>query len=326
MKKIGYIALSIVLTISFSYKSYGEDFEIKHADSLESEKEKITIKGNVVISYKDATIEGPHATVESRNGKAEKVIFTGTSKISLKDRALEANQITISVEEKTIVAEGKVLSRLKDKKNNLITISSDFQELKWTGEDAKASGNLMTNYKDTTVSSDQGQIIYKNEKPYLAIFYGLSNAVNITQPTNLTSSKEVIFDLTTQNTKAIGNVKTLIWPEKEKPKESQDPVIINTDELIIDSNTREVIAKSNTNKVTVIYQETTGESKEALLIRNKETDKPEKIIFKGNASVNQTDKQLSSEEVVFDFKDKKLKSMTKTNVRPKTLIFKNQKD
>lgn len=324
MRQLLYIGILLVFLLISINRSYAEDFEIKHADLLEVENEEITIRGNIVINFKDAFVEAPYGKVETVNGKAEKAVFNEGAKIKLKDRLLEADKITISIKEKTISAEGNVLSSLKDKENNLINISSDYQELKWTGEGAKASGNLMTKYKDTFVNSDEAQIIYKNKKPYLAIFYGLINPVNIKQPTSSTTSKEIIFDLFSKNTKAIGNVKTLIWPDNEKPQQEQDPVTLLTEELLIDNKTHEVIAKSTKNNVKVTYQETTGESKEALLTRNKENDKPEQIIFKGNANVSQLDKQLSSQEIVFNFRDKKLTSITKTNIRPKTLIFKNQ--
>ena len=303
-----------------------EDFQIKHADSLEADKEQIFIKGNVLINYKDAILEAPLGSIESdSNGEPSKAIFTGRAKLKLKDRKIEADKITISINNKTIYAEGNTISQLKDKKNNFIIINSDFQELYWNGEDANAMGNMKTSYIDTMVNSDEAKIIYKNKKPNQAVFYSNNNeSANLVQPTNITSAKEFIFDINTRDFEAIGNVISTIWPDKTKPAAEQDPILLNTDNLFIDNASGIITAKSkHNNKVKLSYQETKGESLETYLHRNKATGKPEKIIFKGNANVTQNDKELSSEEVIFNFADKKLTSNTQTNIRPKTVIFKN---
>lgn len=66
-------------------------------------------------------------------------------------------------------------------------------------------------------------------------------------------------------------------------------------------------------------------AREAILLREEKSGNPEKIIFKGNADVTQEDKQISSEEVVLNINNKKLTSNTRTNIRPKTKIFKEDK-
>lgn len=298
-------------------------FEIKHADTLLADKNEITIDGNVVINYKDAVIEAPGGKIETDDeGQPQKAIFSGRTKLKLKDRRIEGDKITISLKEKIIYAEGNTISELKDKKNTPIIISSDYQKLSWSGEGAEAEGNIKTIYQDTEVTSEKAKIIYKSKKPNQAIFFSSHEQALLKQTNNKTYANEFVFDINTENIKATGEVKSTIWPDETKPPNKQDPVLLNTEDLSIDQDTGTITAKSDKKKVKLIYQDTRGESSKALLLRNKEDKKPEKIIFSGNANVTQTDKQISSEEVVFNFFDKKLTSNTKTNIRPKTLIFK----
>ncbi len=313
--------MTMVLLLCQNVKA--EEIEIKHADNLEASKKEILISGDVRIEYKDAKIEAPQGTIiTDENGEQDKAIFSGRAKLKLNDRKLEADKITVSIKTKTIYAEGNTISELKDKKNKVIIISCDYQELHWSGENAKAYGNLTTIYEDTKVISDEAVIIYKNKKPEQAIFTSTDNLAHLEQPSNITNAKEFIFDIKTGNIEAFNNVNSTIWPDLEKKHSEQDPVNLFAEEVYIDNKTGTVIAKSNKGKVNVIYQTTNGESNEATMLRNKASNKPEKIVFKGNANVTQEDKQLTSEEVVFSFDDKKLTSNTKTNIRPKTTIFK----
>ena len=324
MKNYIQIFLTLIL-LSFSPISKAEEFEIKHADTLEADKQQITIMGNILINYKDAVIEAPDGKIETdEEGQPDKAIFFGRAKLKLKDRKIEADKITVSIKNKTILAEGNTISELKDKKNNNLIISSDYQELLWSGENANAKGNLKTTYEDTKVTSDNVKIIYKNKKPTEAIFSSNTKLSNLEQPTNITQAKEITFDINSHDIQALGNVSTTIWPDKSLTREKQDPVFLNTNELFINNETGTVSAKDELNKVKITYKETMGESLEGFLLKDKKDGKPEKIIFKGNASVNQPDKQLSSEEVVFNFKDQKLNSNTKTNIRPKTIIYKKE--
>ena len=313
----------ILFVMYLTSPAWSEEFEIKHADSLETGEEQINVQGNILIKYKDAIIEAPDGKINTnKNGNADKALFYNRARIKLKDRKIEADKIIVSIQEEIIVAEGNVSSELKDKNNDLIFISSDYQELQWNGENATAKGNIKTTYQDANITSDEAKIIYKNKRPYQAIFTGTAKQAYLKQQNHETSAKEFIFDINTSDIYALNDVKSIIWPYKTKSRSEQNPISLNTDELYIEHKTGKVAAKGNTNKVKITYEDTKGESKEALLIKDLQNTKPEKIIFIGNADVTQTDKKLSSEEVVFNFNDKKLTSDTITNIRPKTLIFK----
>ena len=317
------IIILIAISLLIYQKAIAEEIEINHADFLEANKQQISIRGNVEIKYKGATIEAPEGTIITDDkGEQDKAVFIGRTKLKLNDRRLEADKITVSIKDKTIFAEGNTVSQLKDKKNNIITIACDYQELHWSGEDAKARGNIKTTYQETKVHSDECIIIYKNKKPEQAIFSSTEGLAHLEQPSNTTKAKEFVFDIATHNVEARNNVTSIIWPSPNENQKEQDPVNVSADEVYIDNGSGTVVAKSRKNKVNLSYQETRGESNEATMLRNKETNNPEKIIFKGNANVNQEDKQLTSEEVVFNFSDKKLTSNTTTNIRPKTVIFK----
>ena len=324
IKKYSLVLLIVLFSfITVEASATTEEFEIKHADSLEADEAEINIQGNISIKYKDAIIEAPNGKINTdQEGKPNKAIFCNHAKIKLKDRKIEADKITVSIQEETIYAEGKTSSELKDKSNNIITITADYQELHWNGENANARGNIKTIYQDTRVTSDEVKVIYKNKKPYQAIFIGNAKQSYMEQENHKTSAKEFIFDINTSDVYAKREVTSTIWPYKTKPKNEQNPILLNTDELFIDHKTGAVTAKSEINRVKITYEDTKGESNEALFLKDEQNKKPEKIIFKGNANVSQSDKELSSEEVIFNFSDKKLTSNTITNIRPKTLIFK----
>ncbi|MBI3590151.1 MAG: hypothetical protein HY094_02090 [Candidatus Melainabacteria bacterium] len=324
MKHLQLIFIFLLFSIFlFCEISPAEEIEIKHADLLQADKEQIQIMGNVIINYKEAIIEAPGGVIENdKDGEQNKAIFSGRAKLKLKDRMLEADKIEVSIKDKTIHAEGSTISKLKDKKNDWITIFSDYQELHWSGENANAKGNITTLYQDTKVTSDEVRIIYKSKKPSEAVFTGYIKPAHIEQPTNITSAEEFIVDLNTNDLWATGNVNSKVWANKKSKKSEQDLVYLNAEDLFIEKATGTVVAKSKAKKVLITYQETKGESTEATLLRDKATNNPERILFKGNANVAQEDKQISSEEVVFNFKDKKLTSNTRANIRPKTLIFK----
>ncbi len=321
IKKIFFLLL---LLNSLLIPVKAEQFEIKHADNLEADKEKITINGNILIKYKDASIEAPNGIVETNSeGKPDKATFTGRVKISLKDRKLEADTVDVILSEEVMRANGNVISELKDKKGIPITIASDFQELYWSGQDANANGNLRTTYMDTVISSDSAVIIYKDKKPYQAIFNGKERRANLEDPNSITSAKQFVFEISSQNLKAVGNVKSVIWPEKDKSRDQQKPMYLDADELYVDQITNTITANGSIdNQIMLDYETTKGESNEGVLLRDKNTGKPKKLIFKGNANVAQEDKKLSSEEIVLNIETKKLISNTKDNKRPKTTFFK----
>lgn len=298
-------------------------FELKHADSLEASKEYINVSGDIVINYNNSTIEATKGKIETNEkGEPTSATFYNGATLKLNDRSLNADQITVSITNKTIYASGNTVSKLKDKEGNFITITSDYQELEWGGENAKAKGNLKTVYNDTTVNSDEALILYKDNKPNEAIFYGINNLATIEQPNNITNAKSITFNLKYKDIHASGEVTTTIWPDDAKQRTEQDPVLLKTEELYIDNESGKITAIDNKEKIKLTYQETQGKSIKALLIKNKESKKPEKIIFLGSAEVSQPDKQLTSEEVIFNFQDKKLISNTITNIRPKTVIYK----
>lgn len=315
----------IILLLLHCNCSFAQEIEIKHADSLEADKQEIKVKGNIVINYKDAIIEAPEGYIETNEqGEHDKAIFNGRAKLKLKDRRIEADKITVSIKEKTIYAEGNTFSELKDKNNDLITITSDYQELRWDGNNANARGNLKTTYLDTKVTAEEASIIYKENKPDQALFFSKEKISHLEQPTNITYAKEFVIDVESHDLLANGNVKSIIWPDKKKSKSDQDPVHVSTEKLFIENATGTITAESKINQVNLTYQDTKGKSNEATLLRNSKSGKPDKIIFKGAANVVQEDKEITSEEVIFNFEDKKLTSNTKTNIRPKTVIYKKE--
>ena len=324
MQKYHLIFLRLISLVFISWHpAFSEEFEIKHADLLEAGESQISVQGNILIKYKDAVIEALDGKIDTdKKGDPDKALFYNRAKIILKDRKIEADKITVSIQEETILAEGNSYSELKDKNNIPIIISSDQQQLHWSGENASAMGNVRTTYQDTVITADETRIIYKNKKPVQAIFIGNKKQAYLTQKNHETYAKELVFDITTNNIYAYKDVKSKIWPYEAKEKNEQNPIVLDTDELFLDHATGEAKAKGKTNKVKITYEDTNGESNEALLLRNEGNKKPEKIIFIGNADVNQADKELSSEEVIFNFNNKKLTSNTITNIRPKTLIFK----
>ena len=318
----------LILLILFLFTVLGagaasDEFEIKHADSLEASEEQIDVQGNILIKYNNAIIEAPAGIIKTnRDGKPDKALFSNRAKIRLKDRRIEADKLIVSIQEQIIYAEGNTSSELIDKDKNPIVITSDYQELHWNGENANAHGNVKTIYQDTKITADQANVIYKNKKPYQAVFLGNAKQAYLQQQNHETFANELVFDIDTNNIHAFKEVKSTVWPYKTKTKEEQNPILLSADELFIDHKTGEVTGKGGVNKARLTYEDTKGESNEALLLRDSKNEKPEKIIFKGSADVTQLDKELTSEEVVFSFVDKKLTSNTMTNVRPKTLIFK----
>ena len=165
-------------------------------------------------------------------------------------------------------------------------------------------------------------MVYKNNKPYQAIFLSTTKQASFEQPNHLTFAKEFVFDIKTRDIIAKEQVTSTVWPYEDMNRDEQSAINLNTDELFIEDKTGTIIANKEENKVKLSYEDTDGKSNQAVLIRDKEDKKPEKIIFKGEADVTQLDKRLLSEEVVFKFAEKKLISNTTTKVRPKTLIFK----
>ena len=106
---LGISSLSLIFYPS-CYYSLAQELEIKHADSLEADKEEIIIKGNIIINHRDATIEAPEGKIETNSeGKPSKAIFSGRAKLKLKDRSLEADKITVSIADETIQAEGNTI-------------------------------------------------------------------------------------------------------------------------------------------------------------------------------------------------------------------------
>ena len=305
--------------------SYAEGFEVKHADSLEVIENVINIKGDVVILYKNISIKAPSGTiVTSAKGDPETASFQGRVIVEMKDKKLDADTVTIAIKNKKIIAEGNTVSEIKDKNGEVIRTVADTQNFDEGGEGTKGSGNVITTYKDVTVTADEFIVVYKDKNPNEAIYYGINKHACLKEPATTTYAKSITFDINTKTIHASGEVASTIMPDKKDEQEKQDPVHVLADDVFIQEN-KEVIAKGSSKKVKLTYQDTIGESLIAYLYNNKETGKPEQAVFHGSADVTQVDKRLISEEVIFNFANKTLISNTATNIRPKTIIYKDKK-
>ena len=323
------ISIALIATClgpgSFTHAKESKEFEIEHADTLEINENEIKIAGNVLIKFQDTIIEAPEAKIiTNQNGNINKAVFLNRAKLSSQNKVIESDEIIVLFNTETIYAIGNSVSTINDKDNNPITIHADYQTLNWQGEGAYASGHINTLYVDTKITSDEAKIIYDQRKPSYAIFSGFQEQANLEQPNHKTKANRFIFDLNSKDINADGNVISTIWPYKSQSRTEQNPIFVNADKLLIEEETGEIKAEGTLNKVKLTYEDTKGESKKALLVKNQESKVPEKIIFNGNANVSQTDKELSSEEVIFNFNNKKLTSNTISDVRPKTLIFKQE--
>ena len=276
MKKILLFSFIVLTVLSISsQEAYSQDFEIKHADSLEASENEILISGGILVTYETAVIMAEKAVIFSdADGKAEKAIFLGTSKIELNDRNIQADKITVYLNTKLISAEGNTTSKLINKDKTEILIKADYQELNWEGENTKAAGNIKTNYQDTEVLSDKAEIIYKGTKPDKAIFYSTNKSATLSQKNHLTRANAFTFDIATKDVTADENVESIIWPYTSQAKEQQNKISVTTDNLYLNHLSEEATAKSHKNKVKLTYEDTYGESNEAVLVRNKINKKP----------------------------------------------------
>lgn len=79
----------------------------------------IIASGNVRVHYKDYIAVGPKATVfpDKKTNRLNEVVFTGRSKITEQARSIEADKIVMYLEPKDFLAEGNVLTSIKNLKS-----------------------------------------------------------------------------------------------------------------------------------------------------------------------------------------------------------------
>jgi lipopolysaccharide export system protein LptA len=230
----------------------------------------------------------------------------------------------------------------KDSPPEKIITDSDYQE--YAKQDGKfdAFGHVHVIHEDISVRADKVSLVYGLDgKPETALFTGNVDAV---QKTNHTYSDMMTYYLQTKRLQATGNVRSKVIQKKppdDKDKKNgatdkdkkvvgakpagtaggaqaaqtatgsqtanknqdDDTILVVSDAQDYTRDSGRMMADGN---VHVYYQDTVGIGPKAILLKNEETGKAEKVIFIGRSQISQTGKRWIADRITFTVANKKV--------------------
>jgi lipopolysaccharide export system protein LptA len=227
----------------------------------------------------------------------------------------------------------------KDEPPTKIITDSDYQE--YAKQDGKfdATGHVHVVHEDINVHSDKVSLVYGLDgKPETALFTG---NVDATQKTNHTYADMMTYYLNTKRLQATGNVRSKVIqkkpPDEKDKKDAADKKVVGAkpagtaggaqaaqpttgsqtakknpddDTILVVSDAQDYTRDSGRmladGNVHVYYQDTVGLGPKAVLIKNEETGKPEKVIFIGRSQISQTGKRWIADKITFTVANKKV--------------------
>jgi len=246
----------------------------------------------------------------------------------------------------------------KDTPPEKIITDSDFQE--YAKQDGKfdAFGHVHVIHSDISVFADKVALVYGLDgKPETALFTG---NVDATQKTNHTFSDKMTYYLQTKRLQATGNVRSKVIQKKPpentgkkdgsapstpkvvgaKPtgtaggaqaatpatgsqtankKPDDDTILVVSDSQDYGRDSGRMLADGN---VHLYYQDTSAVGPKAILVKNAEDGKVDKVIFLGRSQISQAGKRWIADHITFTPATKKV--LAEGNSR--AIIFQAQPD
>lgn len=301
-KKTVFIFLSSLIfsIIMFSTASYAANVVIESHKQQYSQKDNTTtFDGNVKVGVDNIKVKSPKAFVKmdaAGNPNSAKFI---NGAYAIKDDGpsqseVKANTITMTLLDKKIVANGQAKSMVSENKKPVLTMKSEVQEFDSLNDTIKASGGVVMNYKDIATNSSTLLInMNKEGKPQKVVFNG---SVKIVEGKNIINANNVIFNPVTNDMIANGNVRS-------------KTILDDGTLVLITSDNQQYNKASNTmlssGHVKVVYKDYVAFGPKAMILSDKTSSKPNKIMFIGRSNIKEGSRQIEADriEIIMDPKN-----------------------
>ena len=237
------------------------------------EKKLITLEKKVNVNIDDINIKSPKAFLTiTPNGKPDTATFVeGARAIQVTPNSkseTKANILKLSLISKEVEATGNVESRMEKLGKPTITIKSDYQSFKVDSNLMEVKDNVIMTYGDIRATSNSAKI-------WLSKQGGL------------------------EYLKLIGNAKI-----------TQDKIMVIGDTVDLDAKTSgfQYNNKSNTavanGNVKIHYNTYVATGPKAVMIADKQTQKPNKIFFSGRSKIKDGDKSIEADKIIITMSPK----------------------
>ena len=284
------ISMNTVFAKTLTVKSKKQEYN--------DQKKLITLTDNVDVRIDDVKVISPKAYLNiTPKGKPDTATFTdGAHAIQItKDSKNEtkANILKLSLITKEVEASGNVESRMAKLGKPTVTIKSDYQSFNTNTNLMEAKNNVIMTYDDIKTNSDSAKI-WVSKKGGLEFLKLIGNAKVTHEQIEITGN-EVNLDAKKEIMTAVGSAYT----------------IVNVDEVTTvkiwgqnqqyDNKTNTAMASGSTK---IIYEDYVATGPKAVMLADKKTRKPNKIIFSGRSKIVEGEKSIEADSIVITMNPK----------------------
>ncbi len=324
----GLIALFLSISVSgpvFAIdKNTFSNFSIAHADKLNFKDKGSELIGNVRIQFGEFTLASPRVLVDTSavDTSPERIRFVEGVRMTSKELTMDAKEIEIDLNEGLFKAVGdpEVLS-VWGKGKDRTEIISLYQEYNLKTGLVKATNKgapeqiTVTSPRRTIVADEvelQNILDKKKRKKDKIESINFTGDVILVEKDKRIEANNLFYWLVGETIKAEDNVKLLSYT-KEK-----DPIYIFSDLITLEVDKDIFSASMNgfDRSVHLYSKQFMGRARNAVVKRiNKQ---PDQAVLTGDAFAQFKDKAINGQEILFDIKNKTLRSLVG---RPTTSVY-----
>ena len=262
------------------------------------EKKLITLEKKVNVNIDDINIKSPKAFLTiTPNGKPDTATFVeGARAIQVTPNSkseTKANILKLSLISKEVEATGNVESRMEKLGKPTITIKSDYQSFKVDSNLMEVKDNVIMTYGDIRATSNSAKI-WLSKQGGLEYLKLIGNA-KITQDKIMVIGDTVDLDAKTEVMTATGAAYTNV-------------IVDDSTTVKIWANNQQYNNKSNTavanGNVKIHYNTYVATGPKAVMIADKQTQKPNKIFFSGRSKIKDGDKSIEADKIIITMSPK----------------------
>ncbi len=261
-------------------------------------KKLITLTEKVNVKIDDVTVTSPKAFLNiTPKGKPDTATFTdGAHAIQVtKDSKNEtkAHILKLSLITKEVEAKGDVESKMAKLGKPTITIKSNYQSFNTNTNLMEAKENVVMTYDDIKTNSDSAKI-WISKQGGLDFLKLIGNAKVTHEQVEITGT-EVNLDAKKEIMTAVGSAYT------DVKVDDVTHVKIWAQNQQYDNKTNTAMASGSTK---IIYDDYVAVGPKAVMLADKKTRKPSKIIFSGRSRINEGAKSIEADSIIITMNPK----------------------
>lgn len=296
MKKFIFTTLAVLLTCISVLSS---DLVIESDTQSYDEKDnKIKAEGNVNVKIDDGKVMGDKADVTvTKDNKLDTATFYDNPYAvqvkGFKKREVKANILKVSLINKVVKAQGNAQATVFDGEDPIVVITSEEQEYDINNNQMTANGNVVIRYKELETFSQKA--IIKTDKHGELQRIDLIGKAKLNQDKQRSEADHFIYSAVTEELIAKGNVKS------EAELDDGSPLLLKSDYQEYNQKSNTFLASGNTR---IWFKDYFAQGPKVVFYPNKETNKPNEIIFIGRSAISEDVKTIYADKIKLILKPK----------------------